>query len=163
MQEQLISFQTAKLAQENGFPKTFFNTAWYNELGTLLGRTDLNKNGQTFSEAYPDEPSFYGNAIKEEHKKEFSLKFYKAPTQSLLQKWLREVHNINIKIDDFIDDETGIEWDFEIVLIGTDLDEKGNYVPLISYCMDNNPLRKFKTYEEALEEGLYQALKLIKL
>jgi hypothetical protein len=74
-----------------------------------------------------------------------------------LKKWLRDNHNIHTKVDDFLDDETGIEWDFEIVLIGTDLDEKGNYTPLVSYSMDDN-LRKFKSYEDALEEGLFEAL-----
>ena len=78
-----------------------------------------------------------------------------------IQKWLRDEHNIHLRVDDFIDDETGIEWDYEIVIIGTDLDEKGHYIPLISYDMNNSIERKFKTYEEALEKSLQEALKLI--
>lgn len=62
-----------------------------------------------------------------------------------LKKWLIENHNLNIKIDDFIDDVTGVEWDFEISIVGTDIDKNGNYTPLIPYSVDD-PNRKFKTY-----------------
>ena len=64
-----------------------------------------------------------------------------APTQSLLAKWLREEHNIhliaykNINID-------GYDWCF----ITTD---------------GITNINSYKTYEEAYEIGLYQALKLI--
>jgi len=64
-----------------------------------------------------------------------------APTQSLLAKWLREEHNIhliaykNINID-------GYDWCY----ITTD---------------GITNINSYKTYEEAYEIGLYQALKLI--
>ena len=82
-----------------------------------------------------------------------------APTLELVRKWFREVHKINIKVDDFLDDEIGIEWDYEIVTIGTDLDEVGNYVPLVPYSINED--RSFKTYEEALEEAIVKSLELI--
>lgn len=131
MKEQLISFKTAKLAKEKGFNITNRNS--YDENTGLMLPLDPHGHCYTLEGVCP------------------------APTQSLLQKWLREEHNIHIKVDDFIDDETGIEWDYEIVIIGTDLDERGNYIPLISYDIE----RKFKTYEEALELGLEEALNLI--
>ena len=65
-----------------------------------------------------------------------------APTQSLLAKWLREEHNIhliaykNINID-------GYDWCF----ITTD---------------GITNINSYKTYEEAYEIGLQEALKLIK-
>ena len=65
-----------------------------------------------------------------------------APTQSLLAKWLREKHNIhliaykNINID-------GYDWCY----ITTD---------------GITNINSYKTYEEALEAGLQEALKLIK-
>jgi hypothetical protein len=108
MKEQLITFETAKLAKEKGF-----------------------------------------------------MVVHKLPTQSLLQKWLREKHNLNIKVDDFLNSDLDVVWDFEIVRIGTDLDERGNYIALVPYSMDANTDRDFKTYEEALEKGLQEALKLI--
>ena len=71
-----------------------------------------------------------------------------APTFSQAFRWFREKHGLRNSITDFIDDETGIEWDYEIAIIGTDLDEKGNYEPLVDYSVDDET-RKFKTYEEA--------------
>jgi hypothetical protein len=71
-----------------------------------------------------------------------------APTFSQAFRWFREKHNVRQNIMDFIDDEVGIEWDYEIATIGTDLDENGNYKPLIEYSTDDEN-RKFKTYEEA--------------
>ena len=66
---------------------------------------------------------------------------YSAPTQSLLAKWLREEHNIhliaykNINID-------GYDWCF----ITTD---------------GITNINSYKTYEEAYEIGLQEALKVI--
>ena len=63
------------------------------------------------------------------------------PTQSLLQKWLREIHNIHIEINRTY--------------------EKGYYT--YEYFIDkNNQLFGFKNFEEALEKGLLEGLKLIK-
>ena len=69
------------------------------------------------------------------------IEFVSAPTQSLLAKWLREEHNIhliaykNINID-------GYDWCY----ITTD---------------GITNINSYKTYEEALEIGLQEALKLI--
>ena len=69
------------------------------------------------------------------------IEFVSAPTQSLLAKWLREKHNIhliaykNINID-------GYDWCF----ITTD---------------GITNINSYKTYEEAYEIGLQEALKLI--
>jgi len=73
-----------------------------------------------------------------------------APTQSLLQKWLREVHKISVE-------STSCWWDdgkkeFEYNVYKKDL---GGDSP----CS----LSVFKTYEEALEVGLQEALKLIEI
>ena len=61
----------------------------------------------------------------------------------------------------FIDDETGIEWGYEIAIIGTDLDERGNYKPLVDYSVDDET-RKFKTYEEAELAWLKKLIKIVK-
>ena len=98
MKEQLITFETAKLAKEKGF--------------TIL------------------EKGFYIGA----------------PTQSLLQKWLREKHNlevISMHADDFV------WWKVKV----RRLSKVG--AEIIKTEME------FNTYEEALESGLHQALKLI--
>lgn len=65
-----------------------------------------------------------------------------APTQSLLQKWLRDTHKINLYCypykDHAADNNDSIMW-------------KTNYTETI----------EFNTYEEALDKGLIKALKLI--
>ncbi len=69
-----------------------------------------------------------------------------APTQSLLQKWLREVHNIHVNVS------YGLTFTFKI-----NGDLKGNdYV-------DYSNIEEYwsRTYEEALEKGLIEGLKLI--
>ena len=71
-----------------------------------------------------------------------------APLYQQAFRWFREKYELRNSITDFIDDKTGIEWDYEIAIIGTDLDEKGNYKPLVDYSVDDET-RKFKTHEEA--------------
>ena len=93
-----VNFEIAKLLNEKGFEQNKFNTPWYNELGSFNGRTDINKDGKTFSEVYPNESSFYGCAIKEEHKKEFSIQSYSAPTIGEVVMWLYEKHGIWISV-----------------------------------------------------------------
>ena len=106
MKEQLILFETAKLAKEKGF----LNSIHYDGMGGYFTNT----------------------------------------TQSLLQKWLREEHNI------------------EVWVTPTHLSYINNklYKVEIEYfngkrihCFKHD---EFKTYEEALEKGLQEALKLIK-
>jgi len=72
---------------------------------------------------------------------------YSVPIQPSLQKWLREVHKLSVEV---FSDET--RW--EVIV------EK---LPSYSaYDSEYSSDDKFNTYEEALEEGLKQALKLIK-
>ena len=73
--------------------------------------------------------------------------FFQAPTQSLLQKWLREVHEISIKIDDYCTNSR-VRFDYNVCELGS---------------QEDNPVGIFENYEEALEIGLQEALKLIKL
>ena len=79
--------------------------------------------------------------LKRNYGDEFTIFIAEAPTQSLLQKWLREKHNIhliaykNINID-------GYDWCF----ITTD---------------GITNINSYKTYEDAYEIGLREALKLI--
>lgn len=119
LKEKLISFETAKLAKEKGFH--------ISSRGEGMGKRVF-INGELV------------NTI-------FSSKDYiHAPTQSLLQKWLREVHEISIKIDDYYTDSR-VRFDYNVCQLGS---------------QEDNPVGIFETYEEALEIGLQEALKLIK-
>ena len=113
MEEQLISFETAKLAKEKGFN-------WKVSL-------HYESNGNRFFDKV--ECNFNNVEL-----------ICSAPTQSLLQKWLREVHKLIITIDHV----TSKGWCYRIQINNSDWSIY------------------FKTYEEALEKGLQEALKLIK-
>lgn len=119
MQEQIISFETAKLAKEKGFKLDNHSVLDYYK---------------------PD-----GSKLK---LKEFSKEFIKFCvvycTQSLLQKWLREVHNIHITIYS----KSQESWMYRITKKGQSLKE-GLYG------------EDFETYEQALEDGILEALKLL--
>ena len=68
------------------------------------------------------------------------------PEQALLQKWLREEHKIIVFVNPFKDHASDL-----------------NNNEIYKYCIWNNSIgAEFKdTYEEALEIGLQEALKLI--
>lgn len=128
LEEKLISFETAKLAKEKGFE---LNSICYYQLyseGQLRYKlfTEDDENG-----GYVDEDSLNRIAVV---------------TQTLLQKWLREVHEISIKIDDYYTN-SGVRFDYNVCELGS---------------QEDNPVGIFETYEEALEIGLQEALKLIK-
>ena len=129
MQEQLISFETAKLAKEKGFDfKVYKEEKIYDKLGYLLKPED---------EVFP------------------GVEHFPASSQSLLQKWLREVHGINI----FMTFKPNIKkWDFIPYLMNMNAKE---YIEYNSNYTKQNNERRFDTYEEALEIGLQEALKLI--
>ncbi len=114
MQEKLISFETAKLAKEKDFPQN-------------ISQSFFNNNGQFYP--YP----CHWVTITEGG-------LFSAPTQSLLQKWLREVHNIDVNV--YVMDPKG-NWQVRVtnIILGA---TRLNYEPCIDY----------KTYEDALEEGL---------
>ena len=116
MKEQLISFETAKLAKEKGF-NIECSRSW---IVSGSGLIHLN-----------NDHIYYAKS-----------KNYKAPTQSLLQKWLREKHDIHI--------ETEYKWEYNHYVFH--IGRVGKIV---------RGLKGFKTYEEALEKGLQEALKLI--
>ncbi len=129
MKDELISFETAKLAKEKGFDEEcyngYFESNGQERIGSHLG-------------------SFKNSDWKE------GLNRYCRSSQSLLQKWLREKHYIHIEISPSSDTDFG-------VLCGTA--EEPSWVR--GTGEDEDPLY-FKTYEEALEAGLLESLKLIK-
>ena len=129
MKEKLITFETAELAKEKGFDE-LIKTLYITDRGnTRLAKA--NNSGRTNS-----------NYIERE-----DYKVYSAPTQSLLQKWLREVHEIHININTFYFEDLE-KYGYEV----EDIIHKDGWV-----VMSNTA----GTYEEALEKGLQEGLKLI--
>ncbi len=127
MTDQLISFETAKLAKEKGFKNILLNSFYRTN-----GNFEKSQNEYDFNDRNP-----------------WPCELYAAPTQSLLQKWLREKHGIDIIIKPWTGDKSGEKvYAADITIFGTN-----KYIK----C------KKQSTYEKALEQGLIKALKLIKL
>lgn len=72
---------------------------------------------------------------------------YSAPTQSFAQKWLRQEKNLHIEISYMY----GNYWIYDILTI-PEHDLVG---------LSDRPIIRYETYEEALEAGIFEALKLI--
>lgn len=123
MKERIVNFETAKVAKQKGFDwkiKGCYRT----------------KDGKLF------------DAVRKNSK---DLKtMVTAPTQSLLQKWIREEHHIHI----------GISYDwitYDVLIDHPDIKP----IKLISMVSEGSEYT-FTEYEEALEKGLIKALTLIK-
>ena len=137
LREKLISFETAILAKEKGFKNAC--DGFVNKDNEYIFMPDL---------LYPNNSEFSHNSEEDPEVvewKELMKTLVLAPTQSLLQKWLREVHEISIKIDDYYTNSR-VRFDYNVCELGS---------------QEDNPVGIFETYEEALEIGLYQALLLI--
>ena len=100
MKESIISFETAKLAKEKGFPHR-----------DSITHKAYNVNGEL------------GNIFKFD--KPYTIL---APTQVLLQKWLREIHKIHIVINpyqnEFLDYTLSVLTQHERAMGGGDLKRK---------------------------------------
>ena len=122
MIEQLIEFKTANLAKEKCFDESCDNVFDEGEVRRLM-----------YYEG--DGTGFVKNS---EINNEYESFLFTNPTQSLLAKWLREVHNINV------------------YCMPCEHNEKLWYNNIAS----QTPVFT-GTYEEALEIGLQEGLKLI--
>jgi len=130
MKEQLITFETAKLAKEKGFKfnedsEDFYKYSGYYNYGRIGdGEWSLNT-------VYDIETLHWGSELTE---------IIDTPTQSLLQKWLREIHNIDVNVLPY----NNIKKYYEV------------YVNLAVTTWSG-----YSTYEKALEIGLLEGLKLL--
>ena len=144
MKEELVTFGTAKLAKEKGFrilkPSTEYVKGFYYDAGDLL-------NTDPPSKAYQSPREF---DMQEEDQDRGN--YFLRPTQSLLQRWLREIHGIHIEecSEHWADLHT--TYHFKIWVIEGELYE----------WFYANKITAFARYEYALEDALYKALHLIK-
>lgn len=134
MEEQIITFNVAVLAKEKGF-----------NIPTLYGCNNKGELQQYFTyQSYaPGEPEVWISDFIQNWD-------YQLPTQSLLQKWLREKHNIHIIVNPTIT----TNWTSALCNLGNEKIELKEGI--IFDSLD------YSSYEGALEQGLYEALKLIK-
>ena len=167
MKEQLINFETAKLAKEKDF--NILQHSYYFEDGEFKENSLKGTNGY-YGEEYEFNLSEFNENWNDKwltkktgdrcfgcSKQKGYLETFSAPTQSLLQRWLREVHNIYVEsYHDLTSDGTKIQfytsWGFL-----QQKDKNGNRNVNGWYDEYND----WKTYEEALEIGLQEGLKLL--
>jgi len=88
---------------------------------------------------------YFNSYTKQDSAVEWRVKLYNTCTQSLLQKWLREVHKTLVNAMFTYDEYPDTKY-FPSVYF------KGNVYSFSS---------EYETYEQALEAGLLEALKLI--
>jgi hypothetical protein len=162
MEEQLISLETAKLTKEKGF-KISTQKAYINDI-LFINFESSDGNERDY---YFDADDFYNNwnkknwvfnlnggecfGCKLDNKRYFEA--YSAPTQSLLQKWLREEMDMWVTII-----FNGITYSISIYGRYTPDEEEIEISDTGSLNFED---KYFLRYEQALEEGLQEALKLI--
>lgn len=123
MKEQLITFETAKLAKEKGFAICTTNCYDYRDY-----------NNKIHPELWKTE---YRN---------FGVEMIFAPTQSLLQKWLRDVYYCHVWVEPFYNDG----WHYLCHVSMSD-----------GYYYKFYPEDDLDAWVDLLEKGLQKALKLI--
>lgn len=136
MEERLILYETAIVAKEKRFDWDCYN--------------EYHSKGYSYREGKPG----YSTVTIKKGQLERAGKGqvfrnlcnnFSAPTQSLLQKWLRDIYNIHVYAN---------HKKFGVV------SEDGYYYH-IGKSTSNRYYGKFSSYEDALEAGLLEALKLI--
>ena len=133
MEDTRINFETAKLVKEKGFPQETnrLEIPYYNYKGEFKG--DVSD--------WRIRRYLRGEDTSD-------IEFVSAPTQSLLAKWLREEHNLHINISSLSMNC------FSFML--EKLNDTGT-----TLCGGHLGKINYKTYEQAYEIGLQEALRLI--
>ena len=176
MEETLVTLETAKLAKDKGFNIKCYATYYdHPSMYERYTKKELKEKGldtvklrmnsveiciyagehmSNFSGS--DTPHYTRDVDYESHLKDHNTAksnaqnyWYSAPTQSLLQKWLREVHNIHVnpRLQAFPN-----KYYVEI---------SRENLPRPIFIHDENTGVGFESFEEALEAGLQEALKSI--
>lgn len=131
MTDTIISFETAKLAKEKGFNCEC--RAYYN-----------NKKNRIHDVVRKD----YNGVILVEAQDFSKINYYSAPTQALIQKWLREEQGLYVEVNVSSEYSTNEIWEDSFYV---DIKKEGFF----------SEEWELDSYENALEKGLIEALKLI--
>lgn len=142
MKEELVTFETAKLANKKGFNIKCSQAFWYNSIHY--------EDGSSIDWLQPIKDSDILK-LRSECKFEIGNPFVYRPTQSLLQRWLRVNYNIIAVVKPITHSQK-----FGFFVTGKYQEETRGY--LIPYNF-----KPYDTWEEALEEALKQSLQLINI
>lgn len=142
MEDQIVSLETAMLLKDKGFNepcRRFYEDNELHELNYYQG------NGAGF---VCNNSSIDDRLYCEEMQ-------CTAPTQSLAQKWLREVHHITFNSNPYSDNK-------EIIYVVTiKVISNKKHIDFNVMMNTSNKAIMFKTYEDAIEAGLKYCLKSI--
>lgn len=170
IQEDLISYETALLAKSKGFNiptiDYFKQDAGYM---VIPGTSEKHERGKWVEEGLIISDDYYNQIltledfksdwnnveIDEQCKKYYYLDLISRPTQALLAKWLRDVHKLGVFVDCTTYVPEGSKLNNSYYWFITDVEYRG------IYNVDDLESEYYDTYEQALEEGLKAALKLI--
>lgn len=130
IQEQYVSFETAKLLKQKGFDVISLMLYIDEEHPFLTDRTDEDGNYFKNSELKNDE--------------------YSAPTQALAMRWLREVHNLFIQV--CIIPHTTVTMEQKYYLFTVHKDRR-----MLAFRKDH-PSEYYAIYEEACEAAIKDCL-----
>lgn len=144
MEDVLVSYKVAKLAKEKGFDIPV-NYEWVHNTAEPL-------DDEFFISYYENKHNFN------------EFKNLSAPTQSLLQKWLREKHKIHLSIV-YSHDHNKYSFEGFDEFHANELRKRNprseGRFPYPYKSKFKQHYWNYNTYEEALEEGLFEALQLI--
>lgn len=139
MKDELITFKTAKLAKEKGFDELCLCCYAYSP------QYSYSRNEKCLESAINMTGNLYFDSDDMVNAEKNGYTTWLAPTQSLLQRWLREAHSIHINI----------WYEKSGKFTGNLNDDCANVIGIALFG------EQWNTYEEALEAGLVEALKLI--
>lgn len=158
MKDNLISLTTAKLAKKKGFniPTNLYYWFSKHHYNGISGYTYKNSNLKNTGISFLQDKKNWNSQDRYEDA------FYSAPTQTLLQKWLREKYNCFVEVS--LHGEEDNIWNInpENLLFGVTVDYYGKSFEIPMTDEEDYSEYNFKSYEKALEKGLQEALKLIK-
>ena len=134
--ETLIQFKTAELAKEKVYNINTYSNCWV--------KTTDNK---IIHNSERDDMNYLHDRV--------TTHLFQ-PSQSALQKWLREVHNILVDVVAYYDEE-------QLPLSKSNLQKPKGYFAWDYYSerFNEEEAVKFDVWEDAFEYGLFEALKLI--
>lgn len=151
MNEQIINYETAKLAAEKGF---HFKTT-YDYLDLAEHKETIYGHGKYHDDVLGEEivPEKLGVLTDNAPYYKYVKAFYFAPTQSLLQKWLRDYHKINIVVD--------IIYDINQYCFKVHRTNAEDFAEIVNRFGHKAEEFSYPTYEDALELALIKALNMV--
>lgn len=149
MKEQLVSFETAKLAKEKGFD---WECHSYYHILDVYEAQDVKYDKLK-----------YNSQADNWHRSVYSDNYWSAPTQSFLQKWLREEHDIHTVIEPKITMDHCYK--YTLILYKHACEPETIWEPHKEGLdiLESKRFSSYNTYEEVSEAGLLESLKIIEV